>query len=289
MSKIRKILFPTDFSETAQNAFQYCLQMADFYKAEIVLLHVVYPEYEMMDLPVMATKATKDKLEAARSALQSFSGLTVHQVQEGAGLSTLPVVQNEVEVGAPVGVITKIAARDEVDLILLGTKGEHNALERTLGSVTTGVIEHAHCPVLVIPEAAVWKQIQTLAYATDLSESDPYHVWKTIQMLEPFHPVAHVVHVSNGSKEGEVSEKLADMEDFFNRSENNTAALQIAFHELDRESVTVGLEEFVSYYEIDVLAMFAPHHSWIDRLFSSSTTRKMVFETTVPLLLLKDK
>ena len=91
----------------------------------------------------------------------------------------------------------------------------------------------------------------------------------------------------NGKNRAEVAAKLPEMEAFFNRSENNTGALQIAFHDLDRDSVTTGLEEFVSYYEIDLLAMYAPQHSWFDRLFTPSNTRKMVFETAVPLLLLK--
>ena len=33
--------------------------------------------------------------------------------------------------------------------------------------------------------------------------------------------------------------------------------------------------------------MFAPKHSWLDRLLRQSNTRKMIFETTTPLLLLK--
>jgi len=281
MGKIHKILFPTDFSETAQNAFCYCLLLADRFEAEIALLHVVYPEYEVMDLPVMAVKATKDKRAAARSALSSFSALGAHEV--GKALSRLPVVQGDVEVGSPAGAIAKAARREEADLIVMGTKGEHNALEYTLGSVSTGVAEHAPCPVLVVPEAAAWKAIQAVAFATDLSESDPFHVWKTIQLLAPFHPIIHVVHVANG----EHPRAIADMEDFFAHNINNTEALQITFHELDHASVAAGLEEFVANHNIDLLAMYAPKHSWLDRLLRQSNTRKMIFETTTPLLLLK--
>ncbi|MFZ4427736.1 MAG: universal stress protein, partial [Saprospiraceae bacterium] len=66
MRKIHRILFPTDFSEAAQNAFRYCRSLADALSAEIFVLHVVYPEYELLDLPVLATKATHDKIDAAK-------------------------------------------------------------------------------------------------------------------------------------------------------------------------------------------------------------------------------
>lgn len=100
MSKIHKIFFPSDFSETAQNAFRYCLLLADAYGAEIHLLHVVYPEYEMLDLPVMSVKATRDKIEFAQSALSSFTELTLSQVREQYTLNHIPQVEQEVEKSA---------------------------------------------------------------------------------------------------------------------------------------------------------------------------------------------
>ena len=288
MSKIHKILFPSDFSETAQNAFRYCLLLADAYGAEIQLLHVVYPEYEMLDLPVMSVKATRDKIEFAQSALSSFTELTLSQVREQYTLNHIPQVEQEVEVGAPASVIAQVAQRLQPDLLVMGTKGEHNALERTLGSVTTGVVEQVHCPVLVVPEHCGWKPAGIAAYATNLSEADPYHVWKAAQLLEPFHPVMHVVHIANGKGESAgPGASLEEVEEFFHRHENNTAALQITFHELERASVTRGLEDFIDYYHIDLLIMFAPHHNWLDRLFKPSNTKKMALDSPVPLLLLK--
>lgn len=289
MSKINKILFPTDFSETAQNAFRYSLILADHYGAEIILLHAVYPEYEMLDLPVMAVKATRDKMEAARSALNSFIELEVSQVGADYSFRRAPVVFPEVEVGTPVAIIAQTVKKHHPELIVMGTKGEHNALEKTLGSVTTGVIEDSACPVLVVPEHAGWKAPKVVAYATDLSEADPYHVWRAAQMLEPFHPLMHVVHIANG-KSGNAGPgaNLTEVEEFFNRQNNNTPALQIAFHQLERDSVTAGLEEFIDYYDIDMLVMFAPRHSWLDRLLKPSSTKKMALDTPAPLLLLKN-
>lgn len=288
MRKIQKIIFPTDFSETAQRAFQYCLSLADAYQAEIVALHVVYPEYEVLDLPVMATKATHDKLEAARDALKSFTAFCVHEVESNGSLSRLPVIQQEVEVGAVVGIISKIAAREEADLIVMGTHSIHNALERTLGSMSTGVVESAPCPVLVVPEHIRWKPVQVMAYATDLTHSGTAQIERSIELIAPFHPVIHVVHVANNGNAGLDERKLAELEAFFKVSEHPTEALQLTFHQLDRDSVTDGLHDFIEYYEVDLLAMFAPHHNLVARLFTPSVTRKMVFEAPVPILLLKE-
>ena len=289
MSKIHKILFPTDFSDTAQNAFGYCIGLADHFGAEIVVLHVVYPEYEMLDLPVLASKATQDKRDAADAALVSFIELGLGQAKALAGLKQPPNISRAVEVGAPVGVVRQMQKKYGADLIVMGTKGEHNALEKSLGSVTTGVVEAVHCPVLVVPEAAPWKPPHVVAYATDLSESDPYHVWQAAEILEPFHPLLHVVQIANGKSPAGHLTDLAEVEAFFRQQSHITPALNITFHELERNSVTGGLGEFTNYYQVDLLVMFAPRHTWLDRLIKPSATRKMAMEAPVPLLLLKNK
>ena len=60
MQTIKRILFPTDFSAASQNAFRHCILVADKYGADIQMLHVIFPEYEALDLPVMAAQATKE-------------------------------------------------------------------------------------------------------------------------------------------------------------------------------------------------------------------------------------
>ncbi len=283
MNKTRKILFPSDFSDTAQNAFQHCLVIAEKLDAKISLLHAVYPEYETLDLPVMAAKATKDKVEAARVALNSFRDYGVAETKEQQVITDLPDIEIDVEVGGPVGVINTIARRDEADLIIMGTKGEHDAVERALGSVTTGVIERVPCPVIVVPEKADYKDIVTVAYATDLREADPFHLWKATRILEVFHPVLHIVHIDTGN--GEVEEvDFSELRELFSE---RVPTLQIQFHNIRDTTVEKGLEDFVETYDIDLLVMFAPNHSFLERIFQRSNTRRMARKTHIPLLLLK--
>jgi nucleotide-binding universal stress UspA family protein len=281
MKTVQTILFPTDFSETAQNAFRYCLRVADAYQAKIELLHVIYPEYETMDIPVMAMKATQDKSEAAKEALQSFVDLSLVQVQAAYELRRAPSINSKVEIGDPVSVIAKIARRDHADLIIMGTKGRHNVLEKVFGSVTTGVMARAHCSVWVIPEEATYNAIDIVAYATDLQETDPYHIWKVSQLLEVFNPIMHCVHVQlPGAENGQLN--ISELEMFFT---THAPTLQIQFHNLKGASVYERLEEFVDTYDVNVLAMYAPHQNLLERIFYQSTTRKMALRTHIPLLM----
>lgn len=282
MSEIKKILFPTDFSPTAQNAFKHCLILADHYQAKVEVLHVVFPEYAAMDVPVVSMETTREKAETARAVMHSFVELGLNQSLKVYNFQQLPRVEEVVEIGIPIGTIIKAAEEHKADLILMGTKGSHNTLEKAFGSVASGVIEQAHCPVLLIPEFAQWKPTHIVAYASDLSEADPYHFWKATEILSPFHPLLHVINIHQGKEHDQVA--IDELKKIFS---NNTPALQISFHQENHESISKGLEEFVDNYGVDLLVMYSPHRSWIERLFHHSQTRDVAFTTRIPLLVIK--
>ena len=283
MRMIKKILFPTDFSATAQNAFRHCLLLADKYGADVEILHVIFPEYEALDLPVMAAQATKEKAETARAVMKTFVETTLVQVQAAYQLENVLNIKPDIEIGTPGKLICDAARKHNTDLIVMGTKGEHNVLERFFGSVTTAVIEHAPCNVWVVPEEAPVEPIDIIVYASDLREADPYHIWEVGKILEPFSPIIHCVHVNiNGSVEGAID--FASLGAFF---EHHAPSIQLNFHPLAADSLVPALEEFIETYDVDLLAMYAPQHNWFTRTFYKSHTKRMAFEAHVPLLIIK--
>lgn len=282
MSQVKKILFPTDFSPTAQNAFKHCLILADCYQAKIEVLHVVFPEYAAMDVPVVSMATTREKVDAAVPVMHSFVELGLSQTQALYTFQAIPRVEEKVEIGIAVGTIVKLANENNTDLIMMGTKGSHNTLEKAFGSVSTGVIEQAKCPVMLIPEFAQWKPTHIVAYASDLSESDPYHFWKAADMLTPFHPLLHVINIHKGDAHDQIA--IDELKKIFS---TNTPAVQISFHQEKHDSITDGLEVFIDNYGVDLLVMYSPHRSWVERWFHHSQTRDVAFTTRIPLLIIK--
>jgi nucleotide-binding universal stress UspA family protein len=185
MQEIKSILCPTDFSNEADNALRYCLRLADAYGAKVEVLHVLFPEFEGMDIAVLAAQSTKEKVIAARHRLKERVESVLAQVQLTYTFDHPPIVTSDIEVGNASSIIARVAARDEMDLIVMATRQEHNLLEKTFGSVTTAVLEHAPCPVWVIPGQAPYRPIDVVVYATDLVESDPYHIWKVGKVFDP--------------------------------------------------------------------------------------------------------
>lgn len=280
MEKIQKILVPTDFSQAAQHAFNYALRMADRLEASVQLLHVVYPQVDSFDAPIIATEATRAQIEAAKEVMEAFKDSGIAAAK--GDLKNVPQVQGCVEVGSAVAVINSVAEKELFPLIIMGTRGEHSTLEKLLGTVASGVVGHAPCPVVVVPETAGLKDILRVAYATDLNLADPYEIWRVAKLLAPFHTIMHVVHFGRKEKKG-AAPRLEELESFF---QDNSPALQIQFHQFAQEELTNDINSFADQYGIDLLVMYRTHRNFPDRLFHRSRTKEMTKKTHVPLLVM---
>ena len=283
MKKIKHILFPTDLTVSSQQAFQFTLLMADKLGADLEVLHVVAPEYEGMDISVMAAKATQKRVEVAREILEGFIDTSVEliadELQHTANIST------DIELGGAKSSILSIAQRDQPDLIVMPTHDDHPLLEKWLGTVTASIVSTAPCHVLVLPENNIPRQLNTLAYATDLKETDSYHIWEVSKLLEPYHPIMRCVHWQ--SDRGQT--KPIDMSDLENFFADNVPALQINFHQLSGADLADSLNEFTDTWAVDLLVMSSPYRGFWERLFHASQTRKMALKTKVPLLIVREE
>ncbi len=121
MTKARKILFPTDFSEPAANAFRYALLLADQTESTVEVLHITYPQGEPLDFPAMAAQANKILTETGREQITKFvetgitqgSGPTQKCTRHSFGCGNGPAVNT----------ICEVARRDDIDLIVIGSRG----------------------------------------------------------------------------------------------------------------------------------------------------------------------
>ena len=144
MISIRRILFPTDFSEPAKEAKQYAAALADRFGAELHLLHVVAPVMPYPDAAspwVMPEKELELQIQAANQRLGQEIDTQWSQQHR---------LKQTTVTGFAVDEILKYATDNEIDLIVVGTHG-HTGLSRFLiGSVAEKLVRLAKCPVLTV-------------------------------------------------------------------------------------------------------------------------------------------
>lgn len=141
----RKILVPTDFSETAATALYYAKELARQFDAELHLLHVCEDPMLLAGWPVLAANAAPEVGEEAASIREQLKNL--FSPEDRAQLKT----EVHVIVGEPTGLaISRYAVEGEFELIVMGTHGRGALTHTLVGSVAEKVVRSAPCPVLTI-------------------------------------------------------------------------------------------------------------------------------------------
>jgi nucleotide-binding universal stress UspA family protein len=143
--QIRTILVPTDFSEYADYAVTWALQMAADSHAKLILFHAAVPISPLafpdsVYLPELRRVEEQMLADAEKRMAECVK-------QQG---SSAVVVETRVVVGEPVTAICQAAGREQADLIVMGSHGRTGLAQVLLGSVAESVMRYASCPVLVV-------------------------------------------------------------------------------------------------------------------------------------------
>ena len=265
---MKKILFPTDFSEAAKNGFRYAVALAEDIDAELDIMNVFAVPFTAPDemppnyvdqLIDNQKKIAKEKLDAfVESVAPKFKGkkMTIY------GAFVPEEVIEQVKLGI-------------YDLVVMGTKGERNPLEKLVGSITTRTLMNAPCPVLAIPQDAKYNGIKHIAYASDFKPTDKITLEQLMSFTGKLGADLNFVHVDVTPNIGEIKDMISLKSYPFEFSE---------FYIINSPSVIEGLDDFITKKGINLLALFIPRRRLWEQLFHQSFSKKYAFHTKVPLL-----
>lgn len=145
MSRLRRILHPSDFSRASGAAFTRALAMAKADRAKLLLVHVLAPPVLMAGDGYMSPRIYEDLEASARSYAQKrLAGLQAKAHKAGVKAATLLLD------GIPHERIARAAKSKQADVIVIGTHGRTGLAKFFLGSVASRVLAAARCPVMTV-------------------------------------------------------------------------------------------------------------------------------------------
>ncbi len=145
MSRIRRILHPSDFSSASSAAFAKALEMSKANRAELLVAHVFAPVVPMMGDGYISPSLYQELETSARSQAQAQLDRLLAKARK-AGVRAKGLLMQ----GVPHDQITRAARAKRVDLIVLGTHGRTGLAKFFVGSVASRVVSSASCPVLTV-------------------------------------------------------------------------------------------------------------------------------------------
>lgn len=273
---MKTILFPTDFSSNAVHASEYAGMVAKRMNAKIVLLNVyAIPTISEYQLPYEIENFINQNKGEAQGNLEEFTKVFL----KNTGLPP-ERVSVRVEYGYVADKIVEIARALQADLIVMGTKGASNFLEKWLGTNAQKVMKMADCPVWIIPQKAPIHYPQDFLYAADFREDEILATQKITALAKPFGAKCKVVHIHDyfevniGHRVEATANQISDVFD------EDTVSVK-TFH---RAEVIEGLETYIHTQKPDVLALAIHEKSFFDGIFDTSITKHFVQEANLPIL-----
>ena len=146
MTNITRILVPTDFSEPADAALDYAVDLSKTLGAQISLVHV------FDEIPA-ATLSFDLYMPLSAEARDEVLSTVRRRLAERVERSGRPDVTSDVLVGGTARAIVDAARNHHADLIVMGTHGRLGVAHLLLGSVAERVVRTAECPVLTVRAA----------------------------------------------------------------------------------------------------------------------------------------
>jgi nucleotide-binding universal stress UspA family protein len=269
-----RILFPTDFSDAAEHAFVYALQMAKASKASIVTFHAyLLPDIRGVNLPNTLREVYNSiSLEEFDNFRDTIPTLRDIALREGAGDIEIKHVLQQ---GQSVPAILNAIPANNIDLVIMGTTGAGLLKELFLGSVAAEVMENAEVPVLAVPVGAVFDgTIDKIAVTTELMEEDERALVKILDFARIYDAQVSCVN-ADVSHTAKYSDRLGEFRAKFP---------EVEFHVIDTVNVEGSVKAFVEQHQIDILAMVIHKRGKLKEMFTYSMTKRFAYHLRTPIL-----
>ena len=276
---MKKILFPTDFSKVANNAFVFALEFAKILKAEIVLLHT-------FELPVVDNQYFPenyqylyDSLELAKFERFKDEIPKLRAIADERGLQDIKLSHKLMD-GSLTYNIRECVKDEKIDFVVMGTAGATGWTDVFIGTNTGEVLNSVGVPVLCVPEESKFVKIQTIGFTTRFRDKDKEALNQILKIAHKTNARVKCLYVK--TSKSDVSDATIALWEKEYEHEN------IQFFVVPSENVKQSIEEFVNHQEIDVLGMMTYKHNFFVDLFTTSLAEKLSYISEVPILSLHE-
>ena len=208
ITKMQKILVPTDFSDNSKAGLRFAIQLASQHPYELTFFHC----YHMNQLtPINSKLETNEKsgvdkiqIELNDFVQDIYNSLNLHQE------NTMCIIQSSV---APDASIRDYATKNEYSYICISTRGA-GKFDRVFGTNTSNLISFSDVPVIAVPKSYTAKKITDIIYASDLNNLEDELV-KVVDFAKPIDAAVELLHITSPIELRQIPKQLKQLSKLF--------------------------------------------------------------------------
>jgi len=274
---MKKILVPTDFSDQAQMAIDLASQIAKKTGATVKLVHVY--EYPVATAYTTLDVGGPDPIEG-ELAREMVDQNKKQLVDEAKKLSEQGInVEQELKMGNPFINLSEELKDENVDLVIMGSKGATGLEEALIGSNTEKIVRHANCPVISLKQPLDVDSVKNIVFAANYKESDEKLLAALKKLQNLFGATIHFVRVNTLNNFEPDSFAKKRMKGWMRSNKFEDFTLRI-YNDVEEED---GINHYAEEINADLLALGTHGRTGLGRLFSGSLAEDVVNHSNRPI------
>ncbi|MFD0750306.1 universal stress protein [Mucilaginibacter calamicampi] len=281
---MKTLLVPTDFSQTANNAASYALQLAQVLKADIKLCNAIKVPAEsfLADTVVWPLEDYASLKENVTCDLKIAITRLQQELQESIGDHAFSRIDFTSEVGSVADIVKNMVGAQRIPLVVMGMSGAGALSKLFLGSNSFDLIEKADFPLLLIPADLKYKVIKKIAFATDFNPHDVGIICSLVTFARNFNAEIMIAHIADEKYHSAEHEKVA--QNFLSDITSNANYDKIYYRLVKNIDVAHGLDWICQHSFSDMIIISHGKHNILDAFFNGSNAKKLARHVNIPLM-----
>ncbi|MBX7051397.1 MAG: universal stress protein [Flavobacteriales bacterium] len=275
---MKNILATTDFTPDSLRAVKYAARLAKDAGAKLTVLHATH-------IPVVSDTYFDVRVTLEELKNEDEKSLTelVNKLQDEFGPELK--INKKLQIGFTTDVIRETIKKGEISLVVMGLTHSDKFSEVVFGSTSTSLAGTVDVPVLIVPDKAVYKPWNYVAFAFDQYNIPTGTGLRILrELINMDGSKLRFVHVNDNVFNDDDDKQLAPLYKLFKGVDMKTYFLR---HSPGRTMEV--LMDWVRRHKASAVVMVARKHNILWHIFNESSTKKMAFRSNVPVLVLSEK
>jgi len=277
------LLIPTDFSENANNAAKYGIELFGSRPCNFYLLNTYTPAIVHSRFMAETLRGSQDAEEGSRFSKEGLQreklvmeSLTNNPEHHFETISSFDILTHKV---------AETVNQKKIDLIISGTKGASGLKQVFMGSNTVRMIKTVqNCPILAVPKEYSFQIPKHIAFPTDFKQNFSADILEPLlNIAKRFDSEIHIMHIAEENQ----MDKFQESNRFTLMEYMAPLAHRVHFMPYYTKKSTV-IETFLEELKIDMLAQVYHEHGYLDQLFREPVVANIAYNTKIPFLVLSE-
>lgn len=270
---MKKIICPTDFSTTANNAIEYASQLAKAINTELEIVNVqllspASPVLSGIEASKYAAPASATLKKMCDDINQTFHIPCSYKVE---------ITSDTLDEAIP-------AESAEDSLIVMGTNGMDDLYQYIFGTNTYHVIKKTKCPVLIIPEGVIYTTIKNITLPWDYKCNSKSVYFQLKNLFGVFNPEITFLHISKQKTPVSDSVFRALKEEVYSCIGKEENVLFARLYSESPKEFANSIDDYMSDNKTDLLAIAYYDRGKLKNIFHGTIVKELSETAQYPLL-----